>query len=415
MWATRDGDHLGPRSLLARQAGSSNNRPSVVLIVIIVVAVVFVLGFVISFIVRKQNKSAKGKYERTAGDDGRADANNTTSHQASNSRNPGALPIDRSTSVRSIMTLPAYRPRASDGERILGREGERDGVDVIVEHSTAAEEEAMREEEMETLYQIRMARRRELAEREARREERNRARDAGDVVALSEIRARHAREREVSALPELREVHSQLKEKRQRAVSSVSYHDLGVARADGSRLRANSTESEQRGLLSDAASIGGSSTRPHHTRERSASSIMSFDSMTDVPSPGLSPSGATTPRLSMARSVSNPDAHGVDLGDVGMLGLAPPDYEDVQLSDNDSRSPTPTYQGPPPQYPGDEHTISDRRHSSGASMGDQQSADASHRSSRGVGCVPQLPSLRIARLPEIVIEPSTAVPPSAHQ
>lgn len=384
--------------------------------IVIVVAVTFVIAGIMSVLVRKQRQSSvQGKYQRTAGEDGRRGTASTTSQPRGQSGNTDNSAIDRTTSVRSIMTLPAYRIRPNDGERILGREGERDGVDIIVEHSTAAEDEALREEEMETLYQIRMTRRQELAEREARRVERTRARAAGDNVALSEIRARQAAEREASALPELRQVHSELKERRQRAVSSVSYHELGVARADGSRLRANSTESEQRGLLSDAASIGGVSTRAHHTRERSASSVMSFESATDVPSPGLPHSGSTTPRLSTTLSGSNPDIQGMDLGDVSMSGLAPPGYEDIQLSDTDSRSPmpTPSYQGPPPKYPGNGHVGSDRRSSSSLSIGDEQSAAATQRSSRGVGGVPQLPSLRISRLPEIVIEPSPAVPASA--
>ncbi|RYC63576.1 hypothetical protein CHU98_g2652 [Xylaria longipes] len=50
-------------------------------------------------------------------------------------------------------------------------------------------------------------------------------------------------------------VGDQIRTRRERAVSSVSYHDLGVARHDGSRIRANSTESERVVLLSDAASM----------------------------------------------------------------------------------------------------------------------------------------------------------------
>lgn len=58
-------------------------------------------------------------------------------------------------------------------------------------------------------------------------------------------------------------------------MSSVSYGDLGVARHDGTRLLANSNDSELEGLLGDAASISASST--HYRRERSALSILSID------------------------------------------------------------------------------------------------------------------------------------------
>jgi hypothetical protein len=54
---------------------------------------------------------------------------------------------DRNTSVRSVMTLPAYRQKATDTEQVLGREGERDGIDVVVEFPTAEDEEAMRDDE----------------------------------------------------------------------------------------------------------------------------------------------------------------------------------------------------------------------------------------------------------------------------
>jgi hypothetical protein len=48
---------------------------------------------------------------------------------------------------------------------------------------------------------------------------------------------------------------------RDRRVSSVAYGDLGVARHDGTRLRANSHDSDHRPLLDSAASISGVSGR----------------------------------------------------------------------------------------------------------------------------------------------------------
>ena len=61
--------------------------------------------------------------------------------------------VERNTSVRSVMTLPAYSKSVRDNERVLAREGERGGIDTVVEASeTAEEEENRREEEMESLY-----------------------------------------------------------------------------------------------------------------------------------------------------------------------------------------------------------------------------------------------------------------------
>ena len=92
--------------------------------------------------------------------------------------------VDRNTSVRSIMTLPVYRPSPLPSERLIAREGERAGVDTVVEFpETADEEEARREEDMQALYQIRQARRREINERQERRRERAAAREAGDWVS----------------------------------------------------------------------------------------------------------------------------------------------------------------------------------------------------------------------------------------
>jgi hypothetical protein len=207
--------------------------------------------------------------------------------------------VDRNTSVRSVLTLPAYRIQPNDQEQVLGREGERDGVDIVVELPTEETEEAMREDEMDALYQIRLARRRQIAEREERRQRRRDARERNDHVALEALR----RERQGGAssaadeVEELRREHSRLKATRQRAVSSVSYHDVGIARADGTRIRANSTESERIGLLSDAASIAASanSTGPgslFHRRDRSASSALSID--TAHSSDGRASPGLTT-------------------------------------------------------------------------------------------------------------------------
>lgn len=176
--------------------------------------------------------------------------------------------VERHTSVRSIMTLPAYSTSVRENERVLGREGDRDGIDVVVEAPETEEmEEERREEEMQSLYQIRVQRRREIAEREERRRERREARERGDFATLQRLRQEsrlRAEERQMTDAAAMIAEHQS--RSRERRVSSVSYGDLGVARHDGSRVRANSQESH-RGLLSDAASIGGSSMRPWNTRE----------------------------------------------------------------------------------------------------------------------------------------------------
>ncbi|KAL5115925.1 hypothetical protein ACEQ8H_006147 [Pleosporales sp. CAS-2024a] len=175
--------------------------------------------------------------------------------------------VGRHTSVRSVMTLPAYAPAPRDNERVLGREGERAGMDNVIElPETAEDEESRREEEMESLYQIRLARRIEAADREARRLARRDARARGDVQALADIRRRAEEAADLSLSQLLIAEHQSAARARERRVSSVAYGDLGVARHDGTRLRANSTESDHRPLLDSAASISGQS---HRARQNS--------------------------------------------------------------------------------------------------------------------------------------------------
>lgn len=164
--------------------------------------------------------------------------------------------VNRNTSVRSVMTLPAYSHSVRENERVLGREGERAGMDNVIElPETADEEEMQRNEEMESLYQIRLARRAEAAEREARRQARREARARGDHIALAEIRRRAEEAADLSVSQLLIAEHQN--RNRDRRVSSVAYGDLGVARHDGTRLRANSHDSDNRPLLDNAASISG--------------------------------------------------------------------------------------------------------------------------------------------------------------
>ncbi|KAK4672814.1 hypothetical protein QC763_106320 [Podospora pseudopauciseta] len=364
--------------------------------------------------------------------------------------------VDRSTSVRSVMTLPVYRPKATENEQVLGREGERDGIDVVVEMPTAEQEEELREQEMEALYQIRAARRRQLADREERRRLRREAREANDVVAMRELRERG---RSVAAIntveiEELRNEHERLKETRARAVSTVAYGDLGVARADGTRIRANSTDSERIGLLSDAASIGAS-TQPESLllrRDRSHSAAtLSIDttnrpntpSLTTggsayslnsagltsaglpsagLPSAGLSTrsranSGANTPRVPSAmatpRAGSSPEM--IDTADLADFGMPPPDYDEVSLDDitpghsrrnsgvsalSGRNSP---FNEPPPDYPGPGPA---RARSNRLSAAIQDLAAQAQEDQEPTG----RPGLRLSQVPQIVIEPSSARP-----
>jgi hypothetical protein len=186
-------------------------------------------------------------------------------------RNATTAGVDRHTSVRSVMTLPPYAPAAREDERVLGREGERAGMDNVVElPETVDDEEGRREEEMESLYQIRLARRAEAAEREARRQARREARARGDVQALADIRRRAEEAADLSVSQMLIAEHQSHARTRDRRVSSVAYGALGVARHDGTRLRANSTESDNRPLLDSAASISGQS---NHSRAHSGNTL----------------------------------------------------------------------------------------------------------------------------------------------
>lgn len=393
------------------------------------------------FVFLKRRAESKRRYQlpsnlepysstTSAQDGSRRAASESVNAVSQTNRNSTASNIDRNTSIRSIMTLPRYTNTANADEQVLGRAGERDGVDVIVELPSAEEHEALRDDEMETMYQIRLAGRRRNAEREERRRLTQEARERGDTAALNELRARRRAETEDTTITELRETQGQLRTQRERAVSSVSYHDLGVARHDGSRIRANSTESERIGLLSDAASIALSTRAPSsmsnhrisesisvdtrspsahsHQRMRSVGSVLSLNENGEV-----SPlSGTTTPRLGghHTRAGSSPEI--VTEADLGDSDMPPPEYEDLSLDDARSGATTPMMiYDPPPNYLGHGHIHDESESGDLASVVEHdQNRRPSQLSSRGVGGIPQLPSLRIRELPQIVIEPSTAHP-----
>ncbi|PKS08667.1 hypothetical protein jhhlp_004720 [Lomentospora prolificans] len=324
-------------------------------------------------------------------------AANSAARQGSGRRGDTNSAPDRTTSVRSVMTLPPYRVDPLSSEQVIAREGERDGVDVVVELPTEEDLEALRDEEMETMYQIRQARRLEILEREERRRQRREARARNDVVALEVIRSRARASSNNSVVNVLRQDHERIRDQRQRTVSSVSYADLGVARHDGTRIRANSTESERVGLLSDAASIAVSNhsgARSPDERERS-SSILTIDS--DFPSPSLQQ------QRSRASSRADSAVGEADVGDSEMPPYSPPGYEDVSLDEGLSGTVTPVAE-PPPGYPGDSRPRASADSGRAATVSEDEQSER-RTSSRGVDGIPQLPSLRLNRIPQIVIEP----------
>lgn len=406
---------------------------SVIGAIVIGVVVAIIVVVVLVLFIRRRRKFKKTKYERAQGNDtsevansrginatatsrtGRAGRANGPPPASSNRNNAAASgTVDRNTSVRSVMTLPPYRLDAAQNEQVIGREGERDGIDVIVDLPTEEEVEALRDEEMESMYQIRLARRQLIEEQQQRRVERQEARSRGDVAALADIRSRTRAANNSTVIDDLRREMERAKENRNLSVSSVSYADVGLARHDGTRIRANSTESERVGLLSDAGTIAVSDNNrlsQQHSRVMSESSVISMDS--NFPSPALTRS-AEAPSEAMAGS--SPELVEADLGDEAM---PPPGYEDVSLVDDDDfqdRSVLPTRE-PPPDYPGHHRSESQRsrRNETSPSLESASSQNSSterdeRRLSRGVGGIPQLPSLRIRDLPPITVEPPSARP-----
>ncbi|KAL8721644.1 MAG: hypothetical protein Q9181_007666 [Wetmoreana brouardii] len=266
--------------------------------------------------------------------------------------------VNRNTSVRSIMTLPPYRPSPLPSERLIAREGERAGVDTVIEYpETAEEEEARREADMQEIYEIRVARRRENEDRQQRRRERRAAREAGDWARVEQLRiqaqiaasAQGASSMESagsssSSLPRDSSARAMLAEhqartsSRERRVSSVSYADLGLARHDGTRIRADSVESDHRPLLDSAASMGGSrhgsmfnvNSRPgQHGRNASTGSVLTHSDSDVEPmdTPYTSNrSGSDPPVLTPSATQGS---SGSD-GDEGRPREDPPQYEDEE-------------------------------------------------------------------------------------
>ncbi|KAF2476436.1 uncharacterized protein BDR25DRAFT_65990 [Lindgomyces ingoldianus] len=306
-------DARGGGRVLEKRDSKNNKALVVVAVIVIAIFVILVITYLVTLKFRNKtrasassSRSPNGKLPSlfswqnwrkrprrndysTSLQDNELDRSSTRDREMSGALDPerqsvNANGVDRNTSVRSVMTLPAYSPAARENERILGREGERGGIDTVVEFpETQDDEEARREDEMESLYQIRLARRAEAREREERRQARREARERGDMEALAEIRRRAEAAAEESISQVLIAEHQSTN--RDRRVSSVQYGDLGLARHDGTRLRANSSESDNRPLLDSAASISGQSQRSRglsnntlhsHYRGPSASSVLSI-------------------------------------------------------------------------------------------------------------------------------------------
>lgn len=356
--------------------------------------------------------------------------------------------VDRHASVRSVMTLPPYSHVPRETEEVIGREGERDGLDIVVEFpETADDEERQREEQMESLYQIRVARRQEVAEREARRQARREARARGDYAALEQLR-RESRQRaegtsltngangaaSVSAATLLAEHQSRGRDRR---VSEVTYASVGHVRHDGTRLRANSDDSERGGLLDSAAAMGGrsrgnsdapslgSTLSQVHFRDRSVSSGLSVStngSDPENPDPGTATppstrrgardsadsdpatSGTSNSSPQAARFTPEASTGSDDIGEARVLDSVesplPPDYEHLDWGD------APAY------------TEAEVRRRESVRL-----AQAAHRNSvrlsrsSGLSRVPsQAPQLHLSPLPDIQIEvatePNTPITPS---
>lgn len=398
-----------------------------------------------AFLHKRWNAWKPRQKYKSVGNSDRSSLNANTSYQTEEraATQAAAAGVDRHTSVRSVMTLPAYSQNANESEQVLGREGERDGMDTVVEHpETFEEEETRREEQMESLYQIRLQRRREIAEREERRRERREARERGDFARLEELR-RESRLRannqsetsltganaangglSVSAATMIAEHQSRGRDRR---VSSVAYADVGTARADGTRIRANSNESERGGLLDNAAPMGddvsslhpSTTGRPSHHRERSGSSALSISTTASDIEPGpatAESSAATQPRNSDSTDSSSPTAtrftpdestEGEDIAD----SRIPP-----TITTSDPNSPLPPDYSPPEEW-GDAPAYTERQRSlrqsaaqSGAvgRTGSQRAFDemASMNRTHTSGSVPpQLPQLD---LPSISVEAATA-------
>ncbi|KAL4928848.1 uncharacterized protein BDV17DRAFT_281684 [Aspergillus undulatus] len=349
-------------------SGGGNNHVVIIVaaIVVFVVAFLVVVYFVLRAL-RRMNcrpKYVPGKflkdrwtrwnvgasYGQVPGSSNRAaatEAAQATEEPSQTTTNSG---VRRDTSIRSIMTLPAYSSVPKPTEQVIAREGERGGMDMVVEFpETAEEEEERREEMMESLYQIRLQRRQEIADRETRRRERREARERGDIIRLEQLRVEsraRANSREsvnggtsVSAATALAEAQSRGRDRR---ISSVSYADVGYVRHDGSRLRASSRDSDSRPLLNDAAAM--SSDGPDRS-----SGLISVHSRGESYSSAAGGSDGESLALVHSHATSSHSlhpSHEPEDGDMGARNIPPPDYDNLDWGDAPPYEPPTTQSNP---------------------------------------------------------------------
>lgn len=488
------------KTLIARDAGHHYSKRTQIIVTLVIVLMIIIptVAFLVlrrvrryhyepklvpgSYLKRKwQEWIPRGTYSKVSSRrHGRGDsvpteyAPNPIAAEEARATNAAAAGVDRNTSVRSVMTLPAYSSAPKPTEQVIGREGERGGMDVVAEYpETVEEEEGRRDEEMESLYQIRLARRQEIADREARRQARREARERGDFETLDRLR-RESRARahgessgdlSVSAATMLAEHRSRGRERR---VSAVAYGSVGLVRHDGTRLRsssAHSADSERGGLLEGAAPMADerpshsratsrgsifSSLRPSHDRTRSGSSALSISTTaTDVDREGIfippgqlfsgnyrqsgegrssNSSDSTTAgaSLSPAETRYTPEPSSNSEGDIGdnaipppvvnPAGTEPPDYDNLDWGAAPPYSSPIREPGQASQVDSLERQIADRSIRQGSS----NSARTVNSRSGGVTRIPtlppQLPQLRT--FPSIRVhtatEPNTPASPVRH-
>lgn len=256
--------------------------------------------------------------------------------------------VQRETSIRSIMTLPPYSASPKPTERIVAREGEREGMDMVVEFpETFEEQEARREEQMEQLYQLRLQRRQELAERESRRQERRDARARGDSTRLEQLaqesRARSNRRREANtsdtSLAASTIIAEHRPRERKRRISTVSYAEIGHVRHDGSRLRADSHDSDNHPLLQNAVNNSSSpSLMDPSCRNSRVQSLASSITSASIAAMDIDPL-ALRPTSTRGSGRQPPQTdEGEDLGTLNIP--PPPDYDHIEWGD------APAYESP---------------------------------------------------------------------
>ncbi|KAJ5175138.1 uncharacterized protein N7482_001015 [Penicillium canariense] len=264
---------------------------------------------------------------------------------STNNRNNNNNGVQRETSVRSIMTLPPYSASPKPTEQVIAREGERAGMDMVVEFpETADEQESRREDQMEALYQLRLQRRQELADREARRRDRREARARGNSIPLAQLsqepgaRGRGRRDgngsnTSVNASAVIAEHQAR---ERDRRIASVSYAELGHVRHDGSRLRADShaSDSDQYPLLQNAAVNASSPSLMDPPSNRSR--VESFASTVSTEADPL-----VLHQTSTRGSSIRPVSQATEEGDLGTLSIPPPpDYDHLDWGE------APAYESP---------------------------------------------------------------------